>query len=181
MTNTNETFHDTAEAPTDPATLLERYGDILADYERFSDAAQRFSETPEAIAELNQHIASSSDALYAESRITSTIYQLNTVTGQWEYVSPYEVAGPPRPYIGDVLAVTPDGKLVLGDTARGLGISHFSNLQIRPQADATVEEFSADESVDKLRKLGEIASGTDKIPVITRNRWGQEKTDPDIG
>jgi|GEM_PF-5069922 len=160
--------------------LLGNYRDILEDYAGFATAAQRFADAQGVRDVLNNHIANSTDAYYAEAKPKSAIFEYDEAEGSWKFLSEVVMQGAPSPYIGDTLLVTEDGSLLLADTARGTAIRGFTHLQIRPEADQAVAEFSDEERVGALRYLGQKANEKEVTPIRTRNRFGQESVEPKL-
>ena len=161
------------------ASLLNEYADVIADCQAYALAAKRFASLPAVIDVLNSQLDKSKYALYAELPMHSNTYTLNEAEGTWTPSHHYLVQGKVRPFIGDELVLAGD-VLLLVDSARQVGVGHFTNLQIRPKEDAVVEHFSDDEAVGTIRKLGEVASQNDRTVSLITDRWDQVRIDPPL-
>ena len=163
--------------------LLKQYRDIITDYGHHAELARRFGEVVGVIEALNRGLDRRSQALYAlagpEDRL-GTIYTSRGDGSGWERATDYSVQGMPRPFIGDSLIVIDDGTLLLVDTARRVGISNFYDLDVRWKEDEEVQQFSDDEAVGTVKKLGDLGRDTDTAPMLKRDRWGNTETDPPL-
>jgi hypothetical protein len=159
--------------------LLDPYTAVIDDYTRSAAIARRVAELPGVIDTLNNQLDRSTQALHAEIS-HGTVYQSNPDDGTWQRLSDYLVTGSNRPVVGDRLQLIEDDVLLLVDTARGVGYSHFVNLEVRPKEDVSVATYSDAQAVDMVRLLGLKAREGGQQGVIMRNRWNQERTDPSL-
>lgn len=181
MADTRDDPSDDIPSGSEMRRLLGDYEEFINDHTEYARIVKGMSELSAVIEALNRGLDRETSAFYAEY-LKGTLYRVETDGEFWRPLSNLLVQGSPRPFIGDRLHLTSDGVLLLVDTARQTGVAGFVHLQVRSKEDAAVGEFSGDESIGMVQKLGELArQREDGAPsVISRNRWGQETTDPSI-